>query len=82
MNMDLTILIIIFQLNWGITIYNLDEHGPHYFNNYISAELGDYNPDEHGPHYLSEFRFIPNQTDKMLREVEALHKKHRSVSFS
>lgn len=45
----------------------------------LTAELGDYNVEEHGPGYLSEFRFVPHQTDEMLREVEELHKKNRSL---
>lgn len=45
----------------------------------LTAELGDYNVEEHGPGYLSEFRFVPQQTDEMLREVEELHKKNRSL---
>lgn len=46
----------------------------------VTAELGDYNVEEHGPGYLSEFRFVPHQTDEMLREVEELHKKNRSLN--
>ena len=45
----------------------------------ISAELGDFNPEEHTPGYLSEFRFIPGQSEDFEKEVAELHKSHRSA---
>ncbi|XP_013395604.1 tyrosine-protein phosphatase non-receptor type 4 isoform X4 [Lingula anatina] len=43
----------------------------------VQSELGDYNPEEHTDGYLSEFRFIPNQTENFEREVSELHKQHK-----
>ena len=31
----------------------------------FQAELGDYDPTAHTPAYISEFRFVPNQTEEM-----------------
>ena len=31
----------------------------------IKAELGDYEEDYHTPAVISEFRFVPNQTEEM-----------------
>lgn len=42
----------------------------------VQSELGDYNIEDHGSGYLSEFRFVPNQTEEFEREVELLHKQH------
>ena len=51
------------------------------YHNLLSfeAELGDYNPEDHTEGYLSEFRFIPNQTEQFEREVAELHQQHRYV---
>jgi hypothetical protein len=46
------------------------------------AELGDFNEDEHKEGYLSEFNFVPNQSNELLREVAAMHRKHRLVLYS
>lgn len=43
----------------------------------LSAELGDFNPEEHISGYLSEFRFIPGQTEDFENEVSELHRQHR-----
>lgn len=44
-----------------------------------TAELGDYNPDEHKGNYISDYRFIPHQTEDFEKQVSELHKQHRSV---
>lgn len=31
----------------------------------FAAELGDYDPAEHVPELVSEFRFVPTQTEEM-----------------
>jgi len=40
----------------------------------LSAELGDYDPKRHSPGYVSEFRFIPNQTEELEARIGQLHK--------
>lgn len=35
-----------------------------------SAELGDYDPEVHNPYFISEFRFVPDQTEAF--ELEAI----------
>lgn len=39
---------------------------------FILAELGDYDPEEHTPGCISEFRFVPDQTEDL--ELAALEK--------
>ena len=41
------------------------------------AELGDFNPDECKDGYLSEYRFIPNQTEEFEKAVAENHQIHR-----
>lgn len=41
----------------------------HYF--YSLAELGDYDPVQHTPGFVSEFRFVPDQTEEM--EIDILN---------
>uniref|UniRef100_H2Z2Q2 Tyrosine-protein phosphatase n=1 Tax=Ciona savignyi TaxID=51511 RepID=H2Z2Q2_CIOSA len=48
----------------------------------VQSELGDYNSTEHKDDYVSEFRFIPNQTDDFKSDVARLHKMHRGLSPS
>nr|XP_022305444.1 tyrosine-protein phosphatase non-receptor type 4-like isoform X4 [Crassostrea virginica] len=43
----------------------------------IQSELGDYNPDEHKGNYISDYRFIPHQTEDFEKQVSELHKQHR-----
>lgn len=31
----------------------------------FTAELGDYDPEVHTPGFISEFRFIPEQTEEL-----------------
>lgn len=40
--------------------------------NHFAAELGDYDPDVHTPGTVSEFRFVPNQTEDM--EIDVFEK--------
>lgn len=37
-----------------------------YFSiDYLTAELGDFDPEVHTPGFISEFRFIPDQTEEI-----------------
>nr|CAB3242830.1 band 4.1-like protein 5 [Phallusia mammillata] len=36
----------------------------------LQSELGDYDPDVHNPYFISEFRFVPNQSEQF--ELEAI----------
>ncbi len=40
----------------------------------ISAELGDYDPKRHSQGYISEFRFVPNQTEEFEQRVMFIHR--------
>lgn len=44
----------------------------------LPAELGDFEEEEHTPAYISEFRFMPNQTEAM--EVD-IYNKYKSLRF-
>ena len=44
---------------------------------YLAAELGDYDPKRHSFGYVSEFRFVPNQSEEL--EVRAMHI-HRTLA--
>eukprot|EP00057_Strongylocentrotus_purpuratus_P016587 XP_011671061.1 PREDICTED: band 4.1-like protein 5 isoform X6 [Strongylocentrotus purpuratus] len=35
----------------------------------LQSELGDYEEEEHGPEVVSEFRFVPNQTEQMELDI-------------
>ena len=50
--------------------------------NSIIAELGDYDPAVHTPAFVSEFRFIPEQTEEMEIRIIEEYKKMRFVFFS
>ncbi|KAK2567938.1 Band 4.1-like protein 4 [Acropora cervicornis] len=41
----------------------------------IQSELGEYDPKEHTQGYVSEFRFIPNQSEELEAKVGHMHKK-------
>lgn len=41
----------------------------------IQSELGEYDPKEHTQGYVSEFRFIPNQSEELEAKVGQMHKK-------
>ena len=48
-----------------------------YSDNYkcrISAELGDYDPKRHSEGYISEFRFVPNQTEELEQRITSVHR--------
>ncbi|XP_065839904.1 uncharacterized protein [Oscarella lobularis] len=40
----------------------------------IQSELGDYDPNTHDRGYVSEFRFLPTQTESLEEEIAELHK--------
>lgn len=41
----------------------------------IAAELGDFDPVQHTPGYISEFQFMPNQSQDLEARVSELHKR-------
>ncbi|XP_071493670.1 uncharacterized protein [Diadema antillarum] len=43
----------------------------------LQSELGDYDPEEHGPELVSEFRFVPEQTEQMELDIT---EKFRQIS--
>ncbi|XP_061465162.1 band 4.1-like protein 5 isoform X2 [Rhineura floridana] len=43
----------------------------------LQAELGDYDPAEHFPEIVSEFRFVPNQTEEMELAIFEKWKEYR-----
>ena len=40
----------------------------------VVAELGDYDPGEHTVCFISEFRFVPQQTEELERSVLEAYK--------
>ncbi|KAJ8038863.1 Band 4.1-like protein 4A [Holothuria leucospilota] len=48
----------------------------------VQSELGDYDPSQHTEGYISEFRFIPDQTEDFENHVEELHRSLRGMSPS
>lgn len=40
---------------------------------FISAEIGDYNPRICYDGYVSEFRFVPNQTQELEEQISRFH---------
>lgn len=44
---------------------------------FFAAELGDYDPIEHIPDMVSEFRFVPNQTEEMELAIFEKWKEYR-----
>jgi len=44
---------------------------------YFVAELGDYDPVVHTAAFVSEFRFIPEQTEEMEIKIIEEYKKNR-----
>ncbi|KAK6180319.1 hypothetical protein SNE40_012499 [Patella caerulea] len=41
----------------------------------VQSELGDFDPNRYTSGYISEFRFLPNQTEELEDELAALHKR-------
>ena len=39
------------------------------------AELGDYDTQRYSPGYISEFRFVPNQTEELEERISAYHRR-------
>ncbi|XP_065896646.1 tyrosine-protein phosphatase non-receptor type 4-like [Dysidea avara] len=46
----------------------------------IQSELGDYNSEEHPDGYVSEYRFVPNQTEELETRIAELHVQHLSLT--
>lgn len=40
-----------------------------------TAELGDFDPHQHTVGYVSEFCFVPNQTEELERRIAAIHRR-------
>lgn len=47
---------------------------------HVSAELGDYDDTQHTAATVSEFRFVPNQTEEMEIEILEEFKKARGLT--
>lgn len=52
----------------------------HLIKNATLAELGDYDETQHTPATVSEFRFVPNQTEEMEIEIVEEFKKTKGLS--
>lgn len=50
-----------------------------YFDNYFAAELGDFDEENHTLAGISEFRFVPDQTEEMEIQIFEEFKKYRLV---
>lgn len=50
------------------------------FKNVFLAELGDYDDSIHTPATISEFRFIPNQTEEFEIAILEEYKKYRGLT--
>lgn len=48
----------------------------------LQSEFGDYEPDEHSEHFVSEFLFVPNQTEELERQILQHWKSLRATSRS
>eukprot|EP00057_Strongylocentrotus_purpuratus_P018857 XP_011673331.1 PREDICTED: band 4.1-like protein 4A isoform X2 [Strongylocentrotus purpuratus] len=48
----------------------------------VQSELGDYDQELHPASYVSEFRFVPNQTEELEKAISEHHKKLRSLQPS
>ncbi|VDN94598.1 unnamed protein product [Brugia pahangi] len=46
----------------------------------VQSEFGDYSEEEHGTSYLNEFKFIPEQSTALVKNVIDLHKLHKGQS--
>lgn len=44
-------------------------------NTCFLAELGDFDPRHHTPGYVSEFCFVPNQSEELERKIAAIHRR-------
>ncbi|XP_019635814.1 PREDICTED: band 4.1-like protein 4 isoform X1 [Branchiostoma belcheri] len=40
----------------------------------VQSELGDFDPRKHTGNYVSEFRFVPNQTEEMEKRIANIHR--------
>ena len=50
-------------------------------SNLLAAELGDFEEEEHSPAFISEFRFMPNQSEEMEVEIYNKYKSLRLASY-
>ena len=41
----------------------------------LTAELGDFDPHQNTAGYVSEFCFVPNQTEELERRIAAIHRR-------
>ncbi|XP_071167527.1 uncharacterized protein [Mytilus edulis] len=41
----------------------------------VQSELGDYDPQRYSTGYISEFRFVPNQTEELEERISACHRR-------
>ncbi|XP_025076598.1 band 4.1-like protein 4 isoform X1 [Pomacea canaliculata] len=41
----------------------------------VQSELGDFDPRHHTPGYVSEFCFVPNQSEELERKIAAIHRR-------
>ena len=41
----------------------------------IAAEIGDYDSQQLMPGYVSEFQFVPNQTEELEEQIAAFHRR-------
>lgn len=48
---------------------------------FFTAELGDYDPEVHTAYFISEFRFVPDQTENFELAVIDAYKSCRCVNF-
>ena len=46
---------------------------------WLTAELGDYDEEDHTPAFISEFRFMPNQSEDMEMEI---YQKYQSLRYA
>ena len=46
----------------------------------ISAEIGDFDSQRLLPGYVSEFQFVPNQTEELEEQIAAFHRRLRFVN--
>ena len=46
---------------------------------WLTAELGDYDEEDHTPAFISEFRFMPNQSEEMEMEI---YQKYQSLRYA
>lgn len=48
----------------------------------LQAEFGEFDPEEHNEAFISEFRFVPNQTESLERKILDIWKSYKSTQPS